>query len=493
MATAKKATSARDKKIAAKASATTVAKIAANTANLDTNADSLSKQLKATEDSIFTQTTLLNALQASPVSVTITAASASGGVVTYTAANALTAGQTISITGLSTAAFNLSNVKIASATSSAFTVTNAATGTAVTGASGVGTTSVDAKAVSTAKTTLSGLNTKKNTLYTQLVAAHLADQNLKSNNEQSAADEVVAAADKVTNTAIGAYKTKLSNGGGDLLYNASAVNEAYFSSNSNFVNRVQGPNNRPSAVQQASDLWTQTKANKGMIVTSEQVLRAWNSGSNPANTANLSDNHNYGFQFQYNPGTVAMSYFTAPNVDVTLMTSGQEMFNLAGVSGSQGSISFQVVINRIFDMQYFDNYGALKPGVSLTDIYAVPPIVSDDPTALDAKALYEHGTMYDVESLLRVLMGTTMNSYLRGTKTADMGWLPALPVELHLGKEMRYLGTINSLNLNHIIFDSRMVPLFSTLDIAFARLPDYPADTTSKDDFMWKNGRKIYY
>jgi hypothetical protein len=65
---------------------------------------------------------------------TVTAASATGGTVTYTAANGFTAGQNVTITNLSTSAFNLAGVVIASATSTQFTVTNAATGTAVTGA-----------------------------------------------------------------------------------------------------------------------------------------------------------------------------------------------------------------------------------------------------------------------------------------------------------------------------------------------------------------------
>jgi hypothetical protein len=64
----------------------------------------------------------------------VTAASASAGVVTYTAANSFQAGQTVSITGLSTGAFNLTNVIIGTVSTTQFTVTNAATGTAVTGA-----------------------------------------------------------------------------------------------------------------------------------------------------------------------------------------------------------------------------------------------------------------------------------------------------------------------------------------------------------------------
>jgi len=67
----------------------------------------------------------------------VTGASASAGVVTYTSANTFNAGDIVTITGLSTAAFNLTNVTIGTASSSQFTVTNAATGTTVTGATAV--------------------------------------------------------------------------------------------------------------------------------------------------------------------------------------------------------------------------------------------------------------------------------------------------------------------------------------------------------------------
>lgn len=63
----------------------------------------------------------------------VTAASASAGTVTYTTNNYLVAGDVVSITGLSTSAFNLTNVTVASANTTQFTVTNAATGTAVSG------------------------------------------------------------------------------------------------------------------------------------------------------------------------------------------------------------------------------------------------------------------------------------------------------------------------------------------------------------------------
>jgi len=68
------------------------------------------------------------------LSATVTAAAASGGVVTYTAENGFFVGQTVSITGLSTAAFNLTNAIIATRSATQFTVRSSATGTGVTGA-----------------------------------------------------------------------------------------------------------------------------------------------------------------------------------------------------------------------------------------------------------------------------------------------------------------------------------------------------------------------
>jgi len=253
-----------------------------------------------------------------------------------------------------------------------------------------------------------------------------------------------------------------------LNYNASAVRDAYFSSSPSFNAEMQIKGNQPAAVSKAMNLWQGSRGSKGMIVTSATTLKAWNSGAARPQGAKVGDNLNYGFQFQYNPGTVAMNYYTAPNIDVGLQTSGQDLFNLAGVAGSQGSINFDIIINRVMDFRNFTPTGQPKDGASQN--YSKPP-----QTIGEWRDLWNKGTMYDVEFLLRTIMGFTLDSYLRGTKTSDMGWLPATPVELHLGNKLRYWGTINSLDLKHVIFNERMVPMFTTVSISFARLPDYPA------------------
>ena len=313
---------------------------------------------------------------------------------------------------------------------------------------------------------LNDYKAQRDVLSSQLATLNEESVNSKKNNDTTGANDATdnntdASGDAGSTVTVSNQKT------GGLEYNASGVRETHFSTRADFQRRLMSSPNAPRAVRVASQLWTTSQASKGMIVTSEQVLKAWNTGSNPL----PGGVKNYGFQFQYNPGTVGMNYFTSPNVDVTLMTSGQEKFNLAGTSGSQGSISFQIVINRIFDMQYYTAAGYIAPKFDPRKLYAKPP-----GTKKEEKMLHDKGTMYDVEYLLRTLMGTTMKSYLRGEDTADMGWLPAIPVELHLGKNLRYLGTINSVSLNHIIFNEKMVPLFTTMDIQFTRLPDYPAN-----------------
>lgn len=59
---------------------------------------------------------------------TVTNVSGSGTTVTYTAANTLSVGSVVTITGVTPAAYNLTQATVASATATQFTVTNAATG-----------------------------------------------------------------------------------------------------------------------------------------------------------------------------------------------------------------------------------------------------------------------------------------------------------------------------------------------------------------------------
>lgn len=259
-----------------------------------------------------------------------------------------------------------------------------------------------------------------------------------------------------------------------ITYNVAVLSGAYFSMNKDYLKETTFRGNRPAVVTQASQLWNAAATSKGMIVMTNPVPNSISSQgfgtSNKADGAAIQALQQkwvkYGFQFLYNPASVSMGFATAPDTDIGLQTSGQEAFNLMGTAGSFSTVSFQIILNRMFDMRYFDKRGQMSAeGKSQYGVH--------QPTANELVDIYNKGTMYDVEFLMRTLLGYTLNTYLRGN-TADIGYLGAFPVELHLGKSMRYWGTIASFNVNHTIFNEKMIPIFSSIDITFNRLVDPP-------------------
>ena len=90
--------------------------------------------------------------------------------------------------------------------------------------------------------------------------------------------------------------------------------------------------------------------------------------------------------------------------------------------------------------------------------------------------------MYDLEYLFKTIGGynSQYNSTLNGI-TADKGWLMPLPVELHLGDGLRYLVRVSQLDLQHIIFNERMVPVLSTVNFTCTRYFDGPEMYSSSD------------
>jgi hypothetical protein len=163
-----------------------------------------------------------------------------------------------------------------------------------------------------------------------------------------------------------------------------------------------------------------------------------------------------------------MSYGGVADVDPGLQSSGNEEFLLANPSVFKSTINLQIVINRMFDFQYINQDG-IKNG-QISDFYA-----GNVPTTGDLTRIYERGTMYDVEFLLQTMFPyEPIESQLRG-KTSDIGFLGASPVELHLGNKLRYVAQINNISVNHVIFDNRMVPLFTTVSVSTNRIPDYRA------------------
>jgi hypothetical protein len=163
-----------------------------------------------------------------------------------------------------------------------------------------------------------------------------------------------------------------------------------------------------------------------------------------------------------------MTYSGTPAIDIALSASGNDPFNLLGQQGSQSTIDFDLVLNRVADFKYYDANGRIKTEYKNSSIYS-PRMPKD---AAEEQEIYNKGTMYDVEFLLSAVIGFKSDTSLRGT-TADLGWLTGRPVKLSLGKSLKYVGAIDGFSVNHTMFDVRMVPIFSTVKLSFKRIPDF--------------------
>ena len=284
---------------------------------------------------------------------------------------------------------------------------------------------------------------------------------------------------------------------GQVAYNIGSVNDAYFSRTSGFGKNVSliTQDNRPAKVHDADKLWKDGNSHKGMIqsyIIPKAIDKAGNRWVQPELfTVRDVNKSRYGFQFLYNPGSVSMEYAGSPAVDIGLEISGKDKIPLVGSAASSSTISFQILINRMSDMKYIDTYiqnakntrnraatGTLGDNViDISQVYG-PVDVSQQQyvssTETDLEVIRSRGTMYDVEFLLRTLLGYAIPSSLRGNiSTADIGYLGAYPVELHLGKNLRYLVTINDFRLEHTVFTHDMVPVFTNLTLSCSRLPDF--------------------
>lgn len=285
-------------------------------------------------------------------------------------------------------------------------------------------------------------------------------------------------------------------------YNVGSVKEAYYrprnkaedAANSPALDSVERRNgvktpkglndgiglNTPSAVKNASELWSSAIGSKGMFQTYFPV-NGWTGTNTDAASAFPKENaiKKYGFQFLYNPGTITMDYMGVQQTDVAYQMSGNDKVNYIPAQGNSGSISFDIMLNRMYDMQYYNEDGSLTQSAIDANVYAPrnpygPEGVTTHKLFNEQQAIYNKGTMYDMEYLLRTLLGYTMKSSLRHEMTADMGLFSRRPVELHLGPKMRYRGYVNGVGVRHIMFNERMVPILSTVHISFNRYPDYP-------------------
>jgi hypothetical protein len=254
-------------------------------------------------------------------------------------------------------------------------------------------------------------------------------------------------------------------------YNAPMINYGYLSGGA-------GPND-PSPQQRTSNLtisgadnysqgldaWTTTTASKGVIQT--DASSAFSLANSSTSNGATYDGNLYGFKFLYNPKEVAMTWGVAEGQNWEGIAAGLDPGTSPTSALQNSTISFSLLLNRTLDMGYLNSNG-LKPEV--TSPYPIFAHTKD--LNQELAELYEKGTMYDMEYLFRTLNGLNSTTFT-GFKgdTADQGWLQGIAVELHLGNRMRYLVRVSNVEINHAMFDERMVPILSYVNISCARFP----------------------
>jgi hypothetical protein len=196
-------------------------------------------------------------------------------------------------------------------------------------------------------------------------------------------------------------------------------------------------------------------------------------GKNPA-TGLKNDVNPYGFKFLYNPTSVGMSWGIVESFSPQFEQSGQDIATAVGNGLLASTVTFSLILNRIEDMSYIKNSsGEFITNNSSPYPYTVAPS--------ERGLIYDRGTMYDLEYLFRATGGYNSQyiSSVGGITTADKGWLMPMPVELHLGANLRYLVRVSSLDINHAIFNERMVPVFTTINMTCTRYYDDLSITAS--------------
>ena len=183
----------------------------------------------------------------------------------------------------------------------------------------------------------------------------------------------------------------------------------------------------------------------------------------------LSGGKTYGFRFHYNPSTISMGVGISKNVNPALIISGRDTFQPFAGGDNPGAVNVTLYLNRIEDFTYLrqgsNGQFQLRPSAP-ANLYE-----GRTPNQEELQGIATRGTEYDLEFLFRTIMGRPFPTVLRG-KTADLGMIWGTPCQLWLSRRMRYRGRVTNIQWSHRSFNRFMVPLWTEVNIAFARYPD---------------------
>jgi hypothetical protein len=258
-------------------------------------------------------------------------------------------------------------------------------------------------------------------------------------------------------------------------FNAPMVKGAYFRNNSVVDRALLSQAVEPMlAAKMLKTLSTfgDGDTNRGFIVPNKKAIEAALSRQSDKEKAITGGfKVPYGFRFHYNPQELNQTIGTLQGISPELMMSGKDQANMITAPTQSSTISFSLYLNRIEDMNVLANTTRTAPLIEDADSKNYYPEVVKK---ADRDLIKDFGTMYDLEFLFKAVNGE-MGGYtspLRLAKTADVGWLNGMAIEMHLGRKLRYLARITNISIKHILFTENMVPTLSIVSIAAHRFHD---------------------
>jgi hypothetical protein len=190
------------------------------------------------------------------------------------------------------------------------------------------------------------------------------------------------------------------------------------------------------------------------------------------------DQSYWGFQFLWNPQNIQVGVSRNANFTPSSIDS---MAALYGQFTAMETVQFTIVIDRIND---FAAAAAASSGLNMVaalnynDYTPGGFIGATQNPQLLLQDLLKKGTLHDLEYLFRAINGSgngsdsnkTWHNSL-GRETADIGFLSPNAIALQLGPDatnnLSYIGWVDSLAINHSVFNKNMIPLHTEVVVSF--------------------------
>lgn len=179
------------------------------------------------------------------------------------------------------------------------------------------------------------------------------------------------------------------------------------------------------------------------------------------------------FHFNYNPTSISYQTQSNTSIDWTLGNA-----DTANVLGGNTAVSFTLYLNRIADMT------EVRRAVTSGSTRNYPRPL----TAKEIQGLLTRGTEYDLEFLYRIVNGNpepadnfdpkyqNPEGLLAGTKggiSSDFGYITGIPFWIRFHDNLRYKVSLNSLQVDHVLFTEDMIPMLTTVAVAATRIPAF--------------------